>query len=205
METETGSIYIIRNTINSKVYIGQTIQPVVKRFKQHLKLLKTNRSQIISRAIAKYGKDKFYFEVLEESISLDQLNQREEFYIQLYDSIAKGYNLCPGGQKWRRKPLELPESEIVNVVDLYLKGHSTRHLAHLYKVSRYQIQKVVSRYGITRPKQHNLPDRSSKITKDILLELYIAQQLSQKAIANLLGVHEDTIRRAVKRHNLQKI
>ncbi|MTJ10774.1 helix-turn-helix domain-containing protein [Anabaena sp. UHCC 0204] len=201
MET-TGSIYIIKNIINAKVYIGQTLQPVVERFKQHLKLLKTNRSQTISKAIAKYGKDKFYYEVLEESIPLDQLDQREEFYIQKYDSISNGYNLCPGGQKWRKKPLNLPEDEIAN---LYIRGYSSRHLGQMYKVSAPLIQKIVRKQGLSRAKQHNLPDRSSKVTKDILLELYVVQRLSQRTIARRLGVHEETVRRAVKRHNLQKI
>ncbi|MTJ52945.1 helix-turn-helix domain-containing protein [Anabaena sp. UHCC 0253] len=201
MET-TGSIYIIKNIINAKVYIGQTLQPVVERFKQHLKLLKTNRSQTISKAIAKYGKDKFYYEVLEESIPLDQLDQREEFYIQKYDSISNGYNLCPGCQKWRKKPLNLPEDEIAN---LYIRGYSSRHLGQMYKVSAPLIQKIVRKQGLSRAKQHNLPDRSSKVTKDILLELYVVQRLSQRTIARRLGVHEETVRRAVKRHNLQKI
>src|SRR5699024_11954771 len=59
-----GSIYLIKNEVNNKMYIGQTIQPVEKRFKQHLKLLKTNEKQAISKAIKSIGKDKFSYEIL---------------------------------------------------------------------------------------------------------------------------------------------
>lgn len=34
---EYGYIYIIKNKINEKVYIGQTLRSVEERFKQHMK------------------------------------------------------------------------------------------------------------------------------------------------------------------------
>lgn len=58
-------IYIIKNYINDKVYIGLTTRTVEIRFKEHLKLLKSNQSQLIHRAINKYGKNNFYVETLE--------------------------------------------------------------------------------------------------------------------------------------------
>ena len=58
-----GEIYIIKNTVNEKVYIGQTLQGSDVRFNQHLKLLKSNENQLIHKAIKNYGKVKFYYEV----------------------------------------------------------------------------------------------------------------------------------------------
>ena len=91
-----GEIYIIKNDINNKVYIGQTIQGSEERFKQHLKLLKSNEKQLIHKAIKKYGKEHFYFEVLEDNIDIEYLDDREEYWIAKYDSVNKGYNLCDG-------------------------------------------------------------------------------------------------------------
>lgn len=200
MET-TGSIYVIKNSVNSKVYVGQTTQPVVKRFKQHLKLLKANQKQLISKAIAKYGGNCFYCEVLENEVPLDKLDEREQELIKKFDSLNNGYNLCPGGQKWRKQPLELPYAEIIAV---YQTGLSTRSIATAYKVSPTLIQEIVKKHGLSRPKHHNLPDRGSKVCKETLSELYFVQKMTQKEIAVRLGVHERTIERSVKRHCLQR-
>ena len=49
-------IYIIRNNINGKVYIGQS-QNAIRRFKEHCK--PSNSNSIIGKAIQKYGKENF--------------------------------------------------------------------------------------------------------------------------------------------------
>lgn len=54
-----GFIYIIRNTINNKVYIGQTKVDIQKRWKEHLRHASYG-TQVINRAMNKYGIDKFY-------------------------------------------------------------------------------------------------------------------------------------------------
>lgn len=94
-----GKIYIITNDVNDKVYIGQTIQTLKKRFNGHCCYSKSDRSSsmYIKRAIHKYGKDKFHISLLEEC-SLDTLNDREKYWISYYDSYNKGYNLTLGGQ-----------------------------------------------------------------------------------------------------------
>ena len=63
-----GSIYLIKNDVNDKVYIGQTIQQVETRFKQHLRLNKSNKRQAIFKAIESIGKEHFSYVVLESNI-----------------------------------------------------------------------------------------------------------------------------------------
>ena len=88
-----GFIYIIRNTINNKVYIGQTKVSVNTRWQEHLRHAKYG-DQIINRAMRKYGIDKFYVETL-EICNIDVID-----YIDLYDSAnkSKGYNVSIGGK-----------------------------------------------------------------------------------------------------------
>lgn len=57
-----GNIYKITNDINGKVYIGQTVQSVEKRFKQHMF---KNSCPKLANAIKKYGKSHFTIETLE--------------------------------------------------------------------------------------------------------------------------------------------
>ena len=117
-----GFIYIIKNTVNSKVYIGQTRTSIEQRWKEHLRHAQYG-DQIINRAMKKYGIDKFYIETL-EICDISVLDYREMFYIDLYNSTdkSKGYNISIGGKtpKFKRKILSISD-----LIDLYVNKHFT--------------------------------------------------------------------------------
>ena len=82
-------IYKIENLINHKIYIGQSIH-IEKRWQQHCQ---PSGNSVIAKAIQKYGKENFTFQILEEC-SEQELDRRELFYIQYYNSIVpNGYNV----------------------------------------------------------------------------------------------------------------
>ena len=87
-----GKIYIIKNNINTKVYIGQTIQTLGKRFSNH-KIASNFEDTKFYRAIRKYGKENFYIELIEE-VPQEELNNRECYWIKFYDSYYNLYYLC---------------------------------------------------------------------------------------------------------------
>lgn len=88
-------IYVIENTANDRLYVGQTNNPS-KRFAIHLQGRPNCRA--LSRAIHKHGKDKFGMVLLEKVSSLKCANEREKFWIAELDTLApNGYNLCAGG------------------------------------------------------------------------------------------------------------
>ena len=95
-------IYKITNSTNQKMYIGQSIN-IQKRINEHFwkANLPKDRSfnSILHQAIRKYGAENFYYEVL-EFCSLENLDDRERYYIAKYNSITpNGYNVLIGGQK----------------------------------------------------------------------------------------------------------
>lgn len=99
-----GSIYVIRNFINDKVYIGQTVNNIDKRFKKHLSQTRCrNRCSALYDAFAKYGKHNFYIELIEEGeFDTIELNRLECLYIQLFNCVSpSGYNLTNGGKSGR--------------------------------------------------------------------------------------------------------
>ena len=90
-------IYKITNKLNGKVYIGQSID-IDTRWRQHIN---AKDDFAIHRAIQKYGKENFKFEVLLEC-PVDMLNVWERDMIALYDCISpKGYNLTEGGEGYQ--------------------------------------------------------------------------------------------------------
>lgn len=93
-------IYKITNRINGKVYIGQTIQSLKKRWSKHCNDKKAC-CRLLHNAIQKYGKENFEITVIDHAHSREELDNKEIFWIDFYDSMnpEKGYNLLGGGNK----------------------------------------------------------------------------------------------------------
>jgi len=92
-------IYIFKNKINNKVYVGQSKHPT-KRKNEHLSCARDGVDSKLYWAIRKYGEDNFIFEIIEECED-ETTNQREEYWIKYYDSFENGYNLTTGGDHYR--------------------------------------------------------------------------------------------------------
>lgn len=93
-----GYIYLITNDINDKVYVGQTSRSVEERFKEHKwDSRNIHHPSQLHKAIKELGMEHFSVTTLEE-VELDQLDNREKYWIKKYDSINKGYNMTLGGQ-----------------------------------------------------------------------------------------------------------
>ena len=102
-------IYKITNIINNKPYIGQTIRPVEQRFHRHINdALNNILDTHFARAIRKYGKENFIIETIDIASTQEELNQKEQYWIQYYDAINNGYNETDaiskcGGNTYRSK------------------------------------------------------------------------------------------------------
>ena len=91
-----GLIYKITSP-DGKIYVGQTNRTFHKRVLEHKN--PNSRCTVVSRAICKYGPDKMNFEIVEDDIPVEQLNEKEMFYIIMFNSLTpNGYNLTAGGQ-----------------------------------------------------------------------------------------------------------
>ena len=86
-------IYKVTNKINGKVYIGQSVD-IGRRWRQHM----TAEDDIyFHKAIQKYGVENFEWEVIEQC-KKSELDEREIYWIEYYDSYNKGYNCTKGGE-----------------------------------------------------------------------------------------------------------
>ena len=97
----SGIIYKITNTVNNKVYIGQTKLTLQQRWGMHKRSVKKQSMDgLLQRAFRKYGIEVFLIDVLEDNIpNIEMLNTKEKYYIEKYASFGEcGYNMTTGGE-----------------------------------------------------------------------------------------------------------
>lgn len=158
-----GIIYKITNTINNHCYIGQTtnkrgfrgrydsagngIERVYNFYKREKKGNRHYNKHLFS-AIEKYGFEAFNVcEIFDTAKSKDELNEKEIYYIALFDSYHNGYNMTPGGEcgscapqlKGKDNPLS------VAVCQLTLDGELVKiwdSLADIRRSGQYDVSSV---------------------------------------------------------------
>jgi group I intron endonuclease len=97
-------VYKITNLVNGKLYVGKSnFHTKISRWQKHLWLAsghaKSKGRSVIHRAISKYGKENFSFEILDTTDSEQQVFHLEKCWIgQFKDSNYELYNLTDGGE-----------------------------------------------------------------------------------------------------------
>lgn len=89
-------IYKITNKTNNKAYVGQS-NDIKRRFKEHQTCGRRSRIPL-SLAIEKYGAENFIYEILEEC-SIEELNDKETYWITTLQTHLTGYNCNVGGEQ----------------------------------------------------------------------------------------------------------
>ena len=211
-------IYIIKNDINDKVYIGQSIN-TEERFKSHCKV--NNDNSLIDIAIQRYGKEHFWYEIIESQI--EDYNEKEKYYIKFYNSkTPNGYNILEGGEE---PPIfygdNHPNTKILDEDVIKLKNDlkntiiSLQELANKYKISKKQVLRI--NQGLSRSKiEEEYPIRKNpningKLTEedvDNIIELLKYTYRFNGDIAKEFGVNSDAINKINKgefhyRENIQ--
>ena len=89
-------VYAIRNTVNGKHYIGSTSLGFDVRWGVHRRQLARgdHGNAHLQAAWNKYGGDVFEFFIL-EVVPVDQLQTREQFWLDFYSSQGEVYNILP--------------------------------------------------------------------------------------------------------------
>lgn len=156
-------IYKIENDINDKVYIGQTTQGIRIRYRQHLdKVRDTSDHTRLHSAMRELGVEHFSCVLLEECNELD-LDNREKYWINYFDSYNNGYNMTSGGnggsvyqindaeviQMWDSG---LPLSKIAEKFDCSVKAISGR----LSEYPNYSPEEAMKRGSVKQVHQYDL-------------------------------------------------
>jgi len=126
-------IYKITNP-NNRIYIGQS-KNIVNRWNQH-KYQYGKNNIILSRSILKYGYEKHKFEII-ENCSVDELNQKEIYWINYYKSNYKlypennGLNLSDGGDKPPLNDMPLKEKTKLLISEKNSLRHCEKRISNI--------------------------------------------------------------------------
>ena len=147
-------IYKITNLANGKCYVGQSIN-IIRRWNDHKRVAFDNSNKNyeypLYRAIREYGINNFEFSILEECTP-EELDDKEVYYISLYDSYSNGYNQTSGGQSNFSFAWKLTEDEVFEIYDLLANSDWTqREIAETYGVG----QDVISRINQGKSRYHS--------------------------------------------------
>ena len=171
-------IYVIKNDINNKLYVGQSLN-AKERFMSHCKGDYNN--SLIDKAIQKYGKKHFWFEIIESQI--ENYNEREVFWIKELNAMKpNGYNIMPGGEEPPRLVGEnSPSAKIADETVAMLKRDLAEtniplnSLAEKYGISKRQVDRI--NRGISRAFLNEtypirkIPNSSNKLTDEDIDEI----------------------------------
>jgi len=92
---KTSGIYKIENIINNKVYVGSSVSIEDRWIRHKTDLVKGKSCSIkLQNSYNKHGVENFEFSILEEC-EIDNLIEREQHYIDTYNSYNEGYNCRP--------------------------------------------------------------------------------------------------------------
>lgn len=145
-----GTIYKIQNTINNKVYIGQTIRKVQTRWSEHKRAAYSDDEKYenihLYKAMRKYGIENFDFSIIEyyENIELEELNKKEIYWIEYYNSYQNGYNMTLGGNNYLREGKKIFNYEEIQELWLNNKNLTQSQLAKKFGCCTFTIYKALS-------------------------------------------------------------
>lgn len=139
-------IYLIKNIINNKCYIGQTLK-LRKRLLTHINLYNNNnRKYPIYKAFEKYGLNNFDIEIL-KTYNIDnrkqlkqQLNNDEIYYIKKYNSFGNtGYNQTLGGDGGITGYKFTEEQKYKNSINAKISQNDGRNNIYVYNIDTDKI------------------------------------------------------------------
>jgi len=120
-----GIIYKITNNINGKIYIGQTKNTFNKRYKNNFEKYAIN--PLLKSDIKQYGYNNFTIDKeIDVALNKDELNQKEIYWIEFYNSFNReyGYNMRTGCHKRKVMNEEDIRKMFINIADRQRKSYN---------------------------------------------------------------------------------
>lgn len=171
-------IYQIQNKINNKIYIGKTLNTIEQRWKEHCrdyKRIHCEKRPLYS-AMKEYGIENFEISLIEE-VPLENINERECYWIEILGSFKYGYNATVGGDGKHYADYDL-------IFSLFKEGKTNKEIHELTKYDNETITKALSLKGVSiEERKRRRYERNEKfivmLDKDTLQEIQIFPSINK--------------------------
>ena len=183
-------VYLIINNINNKPYVGATVNTISERFSKHVwESFNLKDNSALHRAIKKYGIENFNISKLEEC-SVQEVFNREKYWIKYYNSYENGYNETPGGEGHPKFDYELIYQKFNSGMlqkdiakELGCEKHTITRALRAYDVSDNEMKK--GKFGNSKKKVYQIDLKTNKILKEFesLTEVAKYEHLSVSKIS----------------------
>ena len=190
-----GIIYKATNLINGKVYIGQTIRSLEDRIIAHYH--RRNDGTYFHNALNKYEKEDFSWEIIDYADSLEELDNKEIYWIDYYGSFNdknKGYNSTSGGESSKRLSDETKE-KIGNAHKGKIISEDHKQKLREALLGRYVSEETRKKRSISLSGEKNpmYGKHHSEQTKQKLREASTGREVTQKMRETTSRVHKGKI------------
>lgn len=202
-------IYKVTNVDNHKIYIGKTQRSLSVRKREHERYTKNSKSYF-HKALRHYGSAYFLWEVLCTCISIEELNIKEQEYINFYNSVDTdvGYNIAKGGEggdtftndvnkEVRREKMRINSTGTTN--PFYGKTHTNeaKNLISMntieHRSGKQHSIETKQKMSVSARGEYNSQVRLTIQQVKSIKKLLSIKELSQTAIAKLYNVSRSTI------------
>lgn len=161
-------IYVITNLTNRKQYVGQTIQNPIDRWHRHTSV--NNFNTVIGRAIKKYGKENFKFEVVDEAKSIEELNLKEREWIAKLDTYLNGYNSSRGDKNMPME--EVTKERISSKLKGIKRPHFNKAVVEITTGEEFKSQiEACKHFDLGRNTVYNSIKHGAKTTSGLIFRL----------------------------------
>jgi group I intron endonuclease len=173
-------IYGIRNLVNGKIYVGKTGMNFGDRWDSHRSLLNNGKHDNLhlQNAWNKYKEENFEFIVLEDC-EVDELSEREKYYIKLYKDMDLAYNIHDGGdegynlgkhlsEETKRK---IGEKNRINGLGRKASDETKEKMSKSHAGMKYTPMSEEGRKNIQRAQQKYFENNPKKLCVDDVIEI----------------------------------
>lgn len=132
-------VYKITNNLNNKSYIGISVD-IERRWRDHKLPYNWERehNKVLYQAFIKYGLNNFTFEVLEEC-KIEELSDKEKYYIEKYNTFKEGYNSTAGGEDNQGE--SHPRHKLIkeDIIDIRTRYNNLERKNQVYEIYKNRI------------------------------------------------------------------
>lgn len=194
---------------NGKNYIGATTKTLKIRSKSHIAASNSGSDYPVHSALRKY-KTEVQWEILHNCESLNDLSEKEKYYISFYKSTIKenGYNVKPAGfyvtgthgktLSQKRKEFFLNEkNRIQSSIDHGGESFFVYSLLEQKFIGKWINQSIAAEFlNITTKHLQNALSGRSKTAKNFIMikekELYLLPKILEKVPKLFKSIHKET-------------